>query len=211
MTQQNFKVSLQGRMRRPWLSWCLRTSLRIVKLAQFRRIHQGFQLRCSAIREIVATWPKCVFISWGGIASLGNSEDVWRFRAISVTWPMMVPSNDVIARLSVALNSGSQASKKACFVSRLRSRGMLARQFHHPVQISAHRLKSTIPPLKQLRVGPLVTPHWNFVNIPELGNIRCFRELLFAIDPWLRAFSGVNCGMRVWRILDPLVIVQGGG
>jgi hypothetical protein len=55
----------------------------------------------------------------------------------------MVPSNDVIARLSVALNSGSQASKKACFVSRLRSRGMLARQFHHPVQISTHRLKSS--------------------------------------------------------------------
>jgi hypothetical protein len=54
-----------------------------------------------------------------------------------------VPSNDVIARLSVALNSGSQASKKACFVSRLRSRGMLARQFHHPVQISTHRLKSS--------------------------------------------------------------------
>jgi hypothetical protein len=28
--------------------------------------------------------------------------------------------------------------------------------------------------------------------------------------PQLRAFSGVNRGMRVWRILDPLEIVQGG-
>jgi hypothetical protein len=60
-----------------------------------------------------------------------------------VTWPMMVPSNGVVPRLSVALNSDSQASKKACFVSRLRSREMLARQFHHPVRFSTHRLKSS--------------------------------------------------------------------
>ena len=60
-----------------------------------------------------------------------------------MTWPMMVPSNGVVPRLSVALNSDSQASKKACFVSRLRSREMLARQFHHPVRFSTHRLKSS--------------------------------------------------------------------
>lgn len=51
-------------------------------------------------------------------------------------WPMMVPSNGV-TRLSAALSSVSQASRKGCFVSGMRPRGMLARQFHPHASLHA--------------------------------------------------------------------------
>jgi hypothetical protein len=39
------------------------------------------------------------------------------------------------------------------------------------------------PTPAQLSVGPWVTPPSNIVNIPELRNIRCFRESSLARDP----------------------------
>jgi hypothetical protein len=71
MTQQHFKVSLQGRMRRLGPSWFVRTSLCIVKLAQFRRIHQGVpievqcnQRNCSNLTEMYIYILRRHCVSW---------------------------------------------------------------------------------------------------------------------------------------------------
>jgi len=40
------------------------------------------------------------------------------------------------------------------------------------------------PPPEQSKVETWVTPPWDFVNIPEIGNVRCFWESLLAKGPW---------------------------
>lgn len=54
-------------------------------------------------------------------------------------------------------------------------------------------------------IGPWVTPPRNLVYIPELGNIRCLWEVLFAEDPWdSQCGRVVQGGIRSFNVIGRL-------